>query len=241
MTEGGGDTLHATVVEGDDTTVAEGQLDLTLALLTGNLTCHRAIDLVRQPVLTGDGLQLEHALQILVDLILTVGHVLIVTLHGIIAHDGLRRVSEHLGHVEVEGFHTVALFEGEVGITCGLTDHIQRGTLALGNLTYMFDMLLVDEQTHALLTLVGNDLLARQGLVADRQFGHVDLTTALLDEFGETVQVSGRTVVVDRHHGVHILLAEGAHEVVGALLHLGVGTLYGVQFDAVAIAARIHG
>ena len=81
-------------------------------------------------------------------------------LYGIIFHDGLWRVSEHLSHIEVERLHTIALLEREVSIACGLSDYIQRSTLALGNLTYMFDVLLVDEQTHTLLTLVGNDLLA---------------------------------------------------------------------------------
>ncbi len=89
MTQGGGDTLLATIVEGDDTTVAQRQLDLTLTLLTGNLTRHRAVDLIRQPVLTSHSLQLEHAVEVFVDLILRVGDVLIVTLYGIIFHDGL--------------------------------------------------------------------------------------------------------------------------------------------------------
>ena len=41
-----------------------------------------------------------------------------------------------------------------------------------------------------------------------------------------------RTVVVDADHRVHLFLAEGAHQVVGALLHLRVSTLHGIQFDA---------
>ena len=100
-------------------------------------------------------------------------------------------MSEHLCHVEVEGFHAVTLFEGEVGITCRLTDDIHRGTLTLGNLLDMLDMFLVDEQAHTLLTLVGDNLFRGEGLVADRQLGHVNLTTALLYQFGETVQVTG--------------------------------------------------
>ena len=81
-------------------------------------------------------------------------------LYSIILHDGLWRVTEHLSDIEVERLHTVALLEREVGIASGLTNDIQRSTLALSNLTYMFDMLLVDEQTHTLLTLVGDNLLA---------------------------------------------------------------------------------
>ena len=51
-------------------------------------------------------------------------------------------------------------------------------------------MLLVDEQTHTLLTLVGDDLLARKRLIADGQLGHIDLTTTLLNELRQTVQVT---------------------------------------------------
>ena len=47
-------------------------------------------------------------------------------------------------------------------------------------------------------------------------------------------------MVVDRYDGVHILLAECTHQVVGTFLHLGVGTLNGIQFDAIAITTRIN-
>ena len=46
-------------------------------------------------------------------------------------------------------------------------------------------------------------------------------------------------MVVDRDHGINVLLDQGTHEVVGTLLHLGVGTLYGVELDAVAVAAGV--
>ena len=90
MTQGGGVTLDATVVEGDDTTVAQRQLNLTLTLLTGNLTCHRAVDLVSEPVLTSHSLQLKHTVEVFVNLILTVGYVSIVTFYSIILHNSLR-------------------------------------------------------------------------------------------------------------------------------------------------------
>ncbi len=77
-----------------------------------------------------------------------------------------------------------------MGIARRLTNHIQRRTLTLGNLTDVLDMLLVDEQTHTFLTLVGDDLLARERLVADGQLGHIDLTTAFLNELRQTVQVT---------------------------------------------------
>ena len=91
-------------------------------------------------------------------------------------------MAEHLGHVEVEGLHAVALYEREVGVASGLADDIERGTLALGNAAHVVNVLLVDEQAHALLTLVSNDFLRREGLVADGQFGHVDAAAALLNQ-----------------------------------------------------------
>ena len=126
-----------------------------------------------------------------------------------------------------------------MGIASGLAHHVHRRTLTLGNTTHMLNVLLVDEQTHAFLTLVGDDLLRRQGLVADGQLGHIDLAATLLDQLGETVQVACRTVVVDGDDGVDILLTERTHEVVGTLLHLRVGTLHGIQLDAVAVATRV--
>ena len=48
-----------------------------------------------------------------------------------------------------------------------------------------------------------------------------------------------RTMVVDAHHRVFVALAEGAHQVVGTFLHLGIGTLHGVEFDARAVASRL--
>ena len=104
------------------------------------------------------------------------------TLHGIILHDGLWRVTKHLSYVEVEWLHAVALLEREVGIASSLTNDIQWSTLALGNLTYMFNVLLVNQQAHTFLTLVGDNLLRAQSLVTDRQLSHINLTAALLNE-----------------------------------------------------------
>ena len=68
-------------------------------------------------------------------------------------------MTEHLRHVKVERLHAVPLLEREVGIARRLADNIQRGTFALSNLLHMLYVLLVNEQSHALLALVGNNLL----------------------------------------------------------------------------------
>ena len=117
-------------------------------------------------------------------------YILVVTLYGLVNHNGLWRMSEHLCHVEVEGFYAVALTEREVCVAGSLAYNIQRSTFTLSNLTYIVYMLFVDEQSHALLTLVGDNLLCRECLVADGQLGHIYLATTLLDEFRQTVYVT---------------------------------------------------
>jgi hypothetical protein len=68
-------------------------------------------------------------------------------------------VTEHLSHFEVERTHAVALLESKVSVACTFTYDIERCTLALSNLTHMVDVLFLNEQTHTLLALVGNDFL----------------------------------------------------------------------------------
>ena len=150
-------------------------------------------------------------------------------------------MAEHLGHVEVEGPHAVGLLEGKVGIARGLAHDVERRALALGNGAHVVEVLLLYEQPHALLALVGYYLLGRERGVADGQLRHVDEAAAVLHQLRQAVDMSGRAMVVDADDGVHILLTQRAHEVVGALLHLGVGALHGVEFYAAAVAPRIDG
>ena len=67
MSQGSGNAFLATIVECHHTTVAQRELDFTLTLLAGNLTRHRTVDLVGQPVFAGHGLELQHPLEILVE------------------------------------------------------------------------------------------------------------------------------------------------------------------------------
>ena len=58
MSQCSSDTFFATVVEGNHTTVAQRQLQFTLTLLAGNLTCYGAVYFVGQPILAGYSFQL---------------------------------------------------------------------------------------------------------------------------------------------------------------------------------------
>ena len=101
-------------------------------------------------------------------------------------------------------------------------------------------MLFVDKQSHALLAFVGNDFLGRESLVANRQLRHVNLSTTLFNKFRQAVYMTCRTVVVDTYHRIVVFLAECPYEVVCALLHLRVGSLHGVELDAVAVSSGVH-
>ena len=67
-------------------------------------------------------------------------------------------------------------------VASGLADGIHRSTLTVGYLLHMLYSLLIYEQAHALLRLVGYDFLSREGLVAYRQFAHVYESATLLHE-----------------------------------------------------------
>ena len=117
-------------------------------------------------------------------------------------------MAEHLAYLQVKGTLAVGLLKGEVCIAGGLSHYVERGTLTLGNAVDVVDVMLVDEQTHALLALVGNDFLGRESVVAYGQLVHVDESSAVLHQLAQAVDMSGTAVVVDAHHGIHLLLAE---------------------------------
>ena len=104
----------------------------------------------------------------------------------------------------------------------------------------MLNVFFLNEQAHALLAFVGNDFFGRESGVADGELAHVDQAAAFLHQFAQAVDVACATMVVDAHNGVDLFFAEGAHEVVGALLHFGVSALYGIEFDAAAVASRFY-
>ena len=86
MSQRCGNTFLTTIVESYHTTVGKGKLDLTLTLLTGNLSRHRTVNLVGEPVLAGHSLQLQHPLKILIHFILSIFHIIIFALHGLVNH-----------------------------------------------------------------------------------------------------------------------------------------------------------
>ena len=47
-------------------------------------------------------------------------------------------------------------------------------------------------------------------------------------------------MVVDAYHGIGVLLAQGAYQIVGTLLHLRIGSLDGIQLNTIAVPACVN-
>ena len=89
MSEGCGYTFASAIVESNDTAVGQRQLYFALTLLARNLAGYAAVNLICEPVFAGNGLKLQHAVEILVELVLAVSYVFIMALYGLVHHIGL--------------------------------------------------------------------------------------------------------------------------------------------------------
>ena len=239
MSDRSGDTCLSAIVESHCTTVRERELKHTLALLASHLTCHRTIDLVGQPVLTSHAFEAEYIINICLQLAVACLHVLILMFHSRVVHVGLWRMTEHVGKSEVDRLDAICLFECEAHVVGCLTNHEEWAALALGNLPYALDVLLLDEEAHTLLALVARNLLCAQSWVTDRELVHIDLTASGIDELREAVDMTACTVVMDRDNRVVVAFAERTHHVVGTLLHLRVGTLHCIELDGTGILTSV--
>ena len=96
MTDRGSDTSTATEVDGHSTTIAQGQLDLTLTLLASHTARDGAVDLIRQPVLTSDTLLLQHLIEVVLDASSVIAQGGISLIDMLVDHVGLGRRAEHI-------------------------------------------------------------------------------------------------------------------------------------------------
>ena len=240
MSDRSSDTFLATIVECNDTAVAQRQLDFSLALLAGYFTRNRTVHLISQPVFTSHGFQLQHPGQIFVKFGCFIFRHCVVTFYGLVYHVSFGRRTEHLVYGQVERTDTVGLLESKTMISGRFTYHVHRSAFTFGNLAYVFDGFFFNKESHAFLAFVCYNFFGRQSFVTDRQLTHVNKSAALFHQFGEAVYVSGRTVVMDRYYRVFVFFAKGTNHIVGAFLHFRVGALYGIQFDTAAVTACIY-
>ena len=240
VTDRGSDTCTATEVDSHSTAVAQGELDLTLTLLASHTPRDGAVDLVRQPVLTSDTLLLQHLIEVMLKAgsVIAEGGISLVDM--LVDHVGLGRRAEHIRQRQVNGLITTCLFEGQMHIVRGATDDVHRSALTLGDTGDALYGVALDQKAHTLLALVADDFLRRKGLITDGEGAEVEVSTRRLDELGEAVQVPPCPVVVDGDDGIVFTLRERADDVLDALLHLGVGALYGIELDSAGILPRVH-
>ena len=241
MPERRSDTALPLVIERHDGTVIQRQLDAASRLLLRHAARHRTVDLVGQPVLGGHRFELQYIFDVMYQFSGIVLRFRIALPYGTVVQHRARRLAEHILQFQVD--RLLARFvvdKSKLHVARRLADHIERRTFTLGNAAQFVDILLFDDESHALLRLVADDLLRAEGRIADRQVLHVDPPAGRLDQLAETVQVTARTVVVNRNNRVFSLLRSGPDRIVGSFLHFGVRTLHGIQFDRTGILARGH-
>ena len=222
------------------TAVAQGKLNFPLTLLACHTPCDGAVDLVRQPVFTGNTLLLEHGIEILLyagSFVLQGGIALVDVL---VDHIGLGRRAEHIRQSQVNGLVSPSLFEGQVHILCGASYDIHRSTLTLGDACDALYIFALDEQAHTLLALVADDFLGGKGLVTDGEGAEVKVSACRLHKLGEAIEVTTCPVVVDGDDGIILTLGERTDDVLDTLLHLGVGALDGIELNRTSILPCVH-
>ena len=204
MTDRRSDTRLSAIVESHGTQVAQRQLQFALALLACHLARYRTVHLVGQPVLASYRLQLEHILQIMVQFRFFIDHRLVGFHHRMVAHDRTRGFPEHIFQLDVDRFHPVSLFEDKLHVVGCFPHDIHRSPFPLSHPANTVHILFLHQQAHTLLALVPDNFLSRQRRVANRELAHIDMSAGRLHQLREAVQVSARSMVVNRHDRIFI-------------------------------------
>ena len=239
MTDGGSHTGLTAIVERHGAKVAERQLQLTQTLLTGDLARYTAVDLVRQPVFAGYGFELEHIFEVAVQIGFLIFYRRICFVDRLIFHDGTRRLTEHVLEFDIDGAYAILLLENKLHVIRRLTDNVHRSAFTFSDTPHTLNVFFFHQQPHTFLALVPDNFLRRKGWIADGELRHVDMSAGRFDKLGQTVQVSPRSMIVDRDDGVTFGLGDGTDHVGRPFLHLRIGTLHGIQLDTACILSRI--
>ena len=234
------DPRAATEVHCHSTAVAQGKLDFPLTLLACYTPCDGAVDLVRQPVLTGNTLLLEHGIEVFLSACRLVLQGGIALVNVLVHHIGLGRGAEHIRQSQINRLVSPCLFEGQVHILRGASYDIHRSALTLSDACDALYIFALDEQSHTLLTLVADDFLGGKGLVSDGEGAEVKVSACRLHELGEAIEVTSCSVVVDGDDRIVLALGERTDDVLDTLLHLGVGALDGIELNRTSILPCVH-
>ena len=149
--------------------------------------------------------------------------------------------SEHIAQLPVDWLLTgFGVFEGKLHVAGRFADDIHGRPFAFGNPFEQSDIPGVHDQSHALLRLVSDDLLLREGGVTHGKQGCVDFATGTFDQLGEAVEMATGTMVVHGDDRVVVAFGEGAEGVKDTLLHFRVGALHGIQLNGILEFAGSH-
>ena len=157
-----------------------------------------------------------------------------------IAHDGTRRLTEHIFQLDINRFNAICLFEDKLHIVGSFTYDIHRGTFTFSNTSYPFYVFFFHQQAHTFLAFITDDFLCRQGRITNWQLTHIDMSTGCFHQFRQTVQMTASSVVVDRNNRIIFRFGNRTNHVSRTLLHLRIGTLYSVQLDTTRILSGIY-
>ena len=158
MAQCGSNTRFALIINSYGSVVIQRYLHLACGLLHGDLTRYRAIDLVGQPILTSDALDLEHLLDVLYNIGGRVLDLVEVACLLRIAHNGAGSLAKHILQLPINRLFARAIIdEGKLHIARCFANGVHRRALAVSNTLQVVDIFSVDHQTHTLLRLITDD------------------------------------------------------------------------------------
>ena len=160
--------------------------------------------------------------------------------YGSVLHDGTGRLAKHVVQLHVDRTLAIVLAEDEAHIVSGLSDHIHGSAFAFGYFAYIFQIFLLHQHPHTFLTLVADYLFGREGRVSDGKPIHVDSSAGRFHQFGQAVEMSSGSMIVDGDDRVIVIFRYSSDHILYTLLHLGIRALDGIQFYTAGQLSRIH-
>ena len=229
--------LRRHIPNGCQAAIVQGQLQFPGTLLVGHPARYGTVHLVGQPVFACHRFQLHDPLCVICQ-----GSVVLQAFQrfkngivGYVFHHGMRNRSKHIVKYQVNGFFSgLCIFKSKTTVSGYLADHIHGSPFPFRCLLQQGNVFRSHDQSHAFLGLVAYDLFGTQGRISQGKFVNVYFSAGIVHQFRQTVQMTAGPVVVYGFDGIRCAFGQCPDGVVNAFLHLGIGTLYGIQLYGVA-------
>ena len=159
----------------------------------------------------------------------------------LVLHDRLRRIPEHIGHLQVDWlFPGLPVLEHETVISGRFPYHVHRCAFAVSHPLQCCHVPGFNHESHALLRFVTHDLLVGKCRITHGQLIQMNQTSRFFHQFGQAIQMPACPVVMNRHDRVILAFRHRTNRITYPALHFRVGTLHGIQLDSVGIHTRIY-